>query len=160
MKTFILLIAFTLFLAVQARRIQRAHGISLDDIANLPVDALQPALSGDFNSVAQKYAMSKVGLSNSKTVGSYFGRSQPQTPLSGLSSFFGGSANSGTNTNQGGLSSLLGGGQQGTQNGANQNLNGQGQGGFSDLLSKFTGGNNGNTGNHVQPNLQNQHPQN
>jgi hypothetical protein len=74
MKAFILLVVLSFFLAVQARRLQKAHGLSLDDIANLPVDALQPALSGDFNSVAQKYAMSKVGLSNSKTLGSYFGR--------------------------------------------------------------------------------------
>lgn len=137
MKILALIFTINLLIVVQGRRLQ--HGLSLSDITNMPIDALQPALSGDFNGAAQKYAMSKIGLSQSRTIGSYFGQEQPKTPLSGLSSFFGGNNNNNANAN-GGLGALLG-GAQGNQQNLPQNQN---QGGFSDLLSKFTGGNNQN----------------
>lgn len=47
----------------------RLHSLTLNDIADMPVDAIKPALT-----VAKKVAMSKLGLSKSRTIGSYFGK--------------------------------------------------------------------------------------
>lgn len=150
----ILIVVVLLIAAAETRKI--SHLWSFSDLTSMPVDAITKGLGGDWNGAAQNYAMSKAGLSQSKTVGSYFGQEQPKTPLSGLSSFFGGNNNNaaGDANNQGGLGGLLsrfGGNQAGqpqTPNGAVPNVDANGQpaannqGGLGGLLSQFNGANN------------------
>lgn len=138
MKIFVALVLFVCL--VQSRRLH-SHGLSFSDITSMPMDALGNAVRGDFSGAAQKYAMSKMGLSESRTLGSYFGQQQPQSPLSGLGSMFGGSNNAGAagaNPNAGGPPPT------GNPPG---NPSGQGpqgaQGGLAELLSRFTGKNQG-----------------
>ena len=53
----------------------------MDDISNMPVDAIWPMMKGDTNDVIKKYALSQVGISGSRTIGSYFGKKQTANPL-------------------------------------------------------------------------------